>query len=79
MVSDASTKKAAATKRCGKAATVALENGAYKLTNGVKSMHISDRNYTRLLCSYPLSSKKLGIGKIKVWKVICRKDEEGWM
>ncbi|KAM1066350.1 hypothetical protein FF2_021571 [Malus domestica] len=79
MVSDASKKKAAATKKGGKAATVALENGAYKLTNGVKSMHISDRNYTGLLCSYPLSSKKLGIGKIKVWKVICRKDEEGWM
>ncbi|CAN1238470.1 ABC transporter F family member 1 [Linum grandiflorum] len=65
MVSDASKKKAAqkkaaaAAKRGGKAAASAAssKNGSAvdKLSNGIGTMEISDRNCTGVLCSHPLS------------------------
>ncbi|XP_042475285.1 ABC transporter F family member 1-like [Macadamia integrifolia] len=71
MVSDASKKKAAqkkaaaAAKRGGKAAAAASskaaasadaqDGGVEKLSNGVSSLQISDRNCTGVLCSHPLS------------------------
>jgi ATP-binding cassette subfamily F protein 2 len=67
MVSDASKKKAAqkkaaaAAKRGGKAVSAASSkaadssNGGSSLTNGMDSLHISDRTCTGVLCSHPLS------------------------
>ncbi|CAN1799982.1 ABC transporter F family member 1 [Linum perenne] len=65
MVSDASKKKAAqkkaaaAAKRGGKAAASATssKNGGAvdKLSNGIGTLEISDRNCTGVLCSHPLS------------------------
>ncbi|CAI0410895.1 unnamed protein product, partial [Linum tenue] len=71
MVSDASKKKAAqkkaaaAAKRGGKAAAAAASskaavssqngNAVDKLSNGIGTMEISDRNCTGVLCSHPLS------------------------
>ncbi|XP_047323909.1 ABC transporter F family member 1 [Impatiens glandulifera] len=71
MVSDASKKKAAqkkaaaAAKRGGKAAAASSTSSssapqntvssAESLSNGVNSIHLSDRNCTGVLCSHPLS------------------------
>jgi len=65
MVSDASKKKAAqkkaaaAAKRGGKAAAasskVTASNGVEKVSDGIGSLHISDRTCTGVLCSHPQS------------------------